>query len=196
MSAEESQELGRRGVMRVKQYLESTTYLQMPWTAYDHGKLCLLQKLDGNKKQYDLSGFFLGDRRFPLYVESKKYTTPGGQGTAYDEYLANAYSITARAIKEDMDQEIEFMWITWHPFRLNHWTRLMDFDYIKEAVLKRPDVLGEIDSKPPEEVVDENICRQVSRRLWMVVLTERQQELVLSPEEVKLAMTVLKREGA
>jgi hypothetical protein len=29
----------------------------------------------------------------------------------------------------------------------------------------------------------------------MVVLSERQQELVLSPDEVRMAMTVLKREG-
>jgi hypothetical protein len=117
MSAEEAHEIGRQGVMRVKQYLESTTYLRMPWTAYDHVKMCKLQKIDGSKKTYDLSGHFLGSRRFPLYVESKKYSTAGGQGTAYDDYLANAYSITSRAVKEDMDQETEFMWITWHPFR-------------------------------------------------------------------------------
>jgi hypothetical protein len=195
MSAEEAHEIGRQGVMQVKQYLESTTYLRMPWTAYDHTVMCKLQKLDNSAKTYDLSGHFLGDRRFPLYVEAKKYSTPGGQGTAYDEYLANAYSITARAVRDDMDQKTEFMWITWHPFRQTTWKKLLDHDTVRDAVLAYPDVLGNINGSSPEDEVDVEICQTVAKRLWLVVLTDRQHELVLSAAEVRLAMTVLNREG-
>jgi hypothetical protein len=72
----------------------------------------------------------------------------------------------------------------------------MDHDYVADAVVKHPDVLGDIGEDDPASLVDDNICRLVSQRLWLVVLTERQHELVLSADEVKQAMTVLKREGA
>jgi hypothetical protein len=47
MSAEEAHEIGRDGVFKVKQFLESTTHLCMPWTAYEHTTVCKLQRLDG-----------------------------------------------------------------------------------------------------------------------------------------------------
>jgi hypothetical protein len=69
MPAEKSQETGREGVFKAKQYLESTTHLRLPWTAYDHDSMCMLQRLDGSKKTYDLSGHFLGQKRHRLFVE-------------------------------------------------------------------------------------------------------------------------------
>jgi hypothetical protein len=196
MSAEEAHELGREGVFKVKQFLESTTHLQVPWTAYDHKAVCTRQRLDGTKKVYDLRGFFLGERRRPLYIEAKNYSTPGGQGILYREYLADVYSITAKAVADDMDEESEFMWITWHPFSQSAWTRLATHDYIREAVLKYSDCLGLEADVEPEDVIDDEMCRLVASRLWIIVLTERQHQLVLTPDELKLAMTKLNREGA
>jgi hypothetical protein len=195
MPAEKSQETGREGVFRAKQYLESTTHLQLPWTAYDHESMCKRQRLDGSKKVYDLAGFFLGRRRHPLLVEAKKYSVVGSQGSMYTEYLADIYSITARARQNDMDDDAEFMWVTWHPFSQNSWAKLTDHEYVRDAVrehaerLKLPAGEGGVE-------IDDDLCRLVSRRLWLLVLSDRQHELVLSPEELKLAMMNLKREGA
>ncbi|MBK1785595.1 hypothetical protein [Prauserella cavernicola] len=199
MSAEEAHELGRDGVFRVKQYLEGTTHLRLPWTAYDHVNLCKRQRLDGSKKTYDLAGHFLGERRRPLFVEAKKYTTAGAQGTLYLEYIADVYSITARAQREEMDDGAEFMWITWHPFSQGAWPRLLSHEYVYEAVEKHVDSLqlGGGDGNAESAEPDKELCRTVADRLWLVVLTDRQQEeLTLTAEELKLAMMHLKREGA
>ncbi len=195
MPAEKSQEVGREGVFKAKQYLESTTHLRLPWTAYDHDSMCKLQRLDGSKKVYDLAGYFLGQRRHRLFVEAKKYSGAGGQGGMYTEYLADIYSITARARKDDMDDQSEFMWVTWHPFSQSNWTRLTHHAYIREAVVEHAGRLGlsEGDDNPE---IDDDLCRFVSGKLWLLVLSDRQHELVLSPEELKLAMMNLKRAGA
>lgn len=195
MPAEKSQETGREGVFRAKQYLESTTHLQLPWTAYDHESMCKRQRLDGSKKVYDLAGFFLGRRRHPLFVEAKKYSVVGSQGTMYTEYLADIYSIIARARENDMDDDAEFMWITWHPFSQNKWVKLIDHEYVREAVREHAERL-KLPTNEDEVEIDDDLCRLVSRRLWLLVLSDRQHELVLSPEELKLAMMNLKREGA
>lgn len=195
MTAEGSHEIGRVGVMRVKQFLESTTHLQMPWTAYDHENTCKLQRLDGTKKLYDLRGYFLGEKRRPLFVESKKYTTAGSQGTLYREYLADVYSITAKAQQEEMDEGAEFMWITWHPFSIGEWSNLVDHKYIRSAVIAHPDAAGMTLGDDPNQFVNEDICRIVAERLWVIVLSDRQHDLVMTPEEIRMTHASLARGG-
>lgn len=196
MAAEAAHEIGREGVMRVKQFLESTTYLNVPWTAYDHESMCKLQRLDGSKKVYDLRGFFLGERRRPLYIESKKYASAGSQGSYYREFLADVYSITARAQKEDMDENAEFMWITWHPFSLGQWSKLSHHEYVKSSVASYPALLGIESADDAASSIDEDLCRTVADRLWIIVLSDRQHDLVMSPHEIKVALASLNREGS
>jgi hypothetical protein len=43
----------------MKRWLESTTYLELPFNAYEHTAVCTEVRLDGEKKVFDLSGFFL-----------------------------------------------------------------------------------------------------------------------------------------
>ncbi|MFE5501334.1 hypothetical protein ACFQ73_02130 [Amycolatopsis japonica] len=195
MPAEKSQETGREGVFRAKQYLESTTYLRLSWTAYDHEKMCTRQRLDGSRKVYDLRGHFLGQRRHPLFVEAKKYSVVGSQASMYIEYLADIYSVTARACQDEMDDEAEFMWVTWHPFNLTHWSKLTHHDYVRDAVAEHGERL-KLSATDDGFDIDDDLCRLVSKRLWLLVLSDRQQDLVLSPEELKVAMMHLKREGA
>jgi hypothetical protein len=196
MAAEAAHEIGRDGVMRVKQFLESTTYLNVPWTAYDHENMCKLQRLDGSKKVYDLRGYFLGERRRPLYIESKKYANAGSQGVLYREFLADVYSIVARAKREDMDEEAEFMWVTWHPFSLGQWSQLAHHEYVRSAVAAHPEVLDAGPDANVEESIDDDLCRVVGDRLWMIVLSDRQYDLVMSPRDIKIALASLNREGA
>ncbi|GAA1994760.1 hypothetical protein [Amycolatopsis minnesotensis] len=168
MPAEKSQETGREGVFRAKQYLESTTHLRLPWTAYDHDLLCTLQRADGSKKVYDLAGHFLGQRRHLVFVEAKKYATVGSQGSMYTEYLADIYSINARARREGMDDTAEFMWVTWHPFSLTNWAKLTHHEYVRDAVTDHAARL-KLPTEGDEPQIDDDLCRHVSDRLWLLV---------------------------
>jgi hypothetical protein len=177
MVAEATQMLGLTGVYFVKQWLESTTHLELPWNAYENQTQCTLPLLDGSVKRFDLAGHFLGERRRPIVVEAKKYTTPGHQGTEYKKYLAIAYSSTAKQLAEIGDPEREFFWVTTHPFSQNNWTDLLSREQIKGALATYPEL---INGTP----VDDSLVERVADRLWLLVLHDKQEHLLLSRAEL------------
>jgi hypothetical protein len=188
MVAEGLHKAGERGVLLAKQWLESTTHVEVPFSVYDDPAQTALLRLDDEQKRYDLSGYFLENRR-PLSVEVKNYTAVGNQPAEYTEYLANAYSVTARDLGYDLDVRREFMWVTWHPFSQTKWTRLTSRDEIRSALDEHPDVLGAAE-------VDEAIVELVSGRLWLVVLNPRQDQLLLTRDELYKVWHALKRKGS
>ncbi|GGU90188.1 hypothetical protein GCM10010182_00820 [Actinomadura cremea] len=173
--------------MLAKQWLESTTHLEMPFNVYEHEKMTTLVRLDGARKRYDLMGYWL-ERKTPLYVEVKNYTVVGNQPTEYSEHLANAYSATARNIVQQMDAGGEFMWVTWHPFSQSKWKKLTNHEEIRKALKEYPEALA-------GNSIDEDILRTVSKRLWLQVLSPRQHELLLTRQELYKVQEVLDRKG-
>lgn len=186
MPAETNHVVGQEGVRLVKRYLESTTHLALPHTIYDNEGLCSLEKLDGKVKRYDLVGHFITGTHRPVAVESKKVTGVAGQPAEFAEFLANAYSVTARQSQVSADDLREFMWVTWHPFAQKKWMSLRDEEELKEALAAHPEVLA-------GEDVDDKIVRKVSERLWLVPLHARVEELLLEPRELWSVLGVLDR---
>ncbi|WP_222854057.1 IS3 family transposase [Fodinicola acaciae] len=143
MSAAESvQRDGIDGINLAKRWLESTTWIELPFNVYTNPAVCTLQRLDGKVKRYDLFGGIHTNPPTPLYVEVKNYDSAGGkQNVEYWEFLANAYSITAQDIKTGQDGRREFMWITRHPFNLTDWATLTSASRIMVALEeKHPEV--------------------------------------------------------
>jgi hypothetical protein len=122
-------------------------------------------------------------------VEVKKYNVIGKQPVEYIEYLANAYSITARDVSREMDRKREFMWLTWHPFHQNKWSKLTSKEEIRKALAVYPECLG-------GEEIDESIIDLVSNRLWLLMLSKRQDSLFLTREELYRVQAILQRKGA
>lgn len=176
------------GVDLAKRWLESTTWVELPFDAYNNGPVCTLQRLDGKKKRFDLFGYIHTNPPTLLYVEVKDYDTPGGkQGADYWAFLANAYSITARDCKDGEDARREFMWITRHPFNSTDWAKLTSAERIKSALEGHdPDALG-------GEKINADLLAAVSDRLWLLVLHKRQEALMLTAEELSLVESKLNR---
>jgi len=180
--------LGLKGVLFIKRWLESTTHIDLPFNAYENQAVCTLPLLNGNVKRWDLSGFFLGKDVRPLVVEAKAYSTPGHQGTEYVKYLANAYSATAKEMAEVGDRRREFIWVTSHPFSQKRWKDLLSRDYMHEALKDNADVLG-------GNEVDDNLVETLADRLWVLVIHQKQESLLLRPKELLAVHRVLKRKG-
>lgn len=177
------------GVDLAKRFLESTTWIELPFDVYDNAAICTLERLDGKVKRFDLFGSIFTEPSTPLYVEVKDYDSNGGtQGQEYWEFLANAYSITARDRKKNEDGRREFMWITRHPFNQTHWSSLTDPSRIEQALAKHPECLA-------GESIDSDLLAQVAQRLWLVVLHKRQEKLMLSPRELNIIESQLNRKG-
>ncbi|AZH79160.1 MULTISPECIES: hypothetical protein [Microbacterium] len=185
MSAEATQEKGRRGVAHTKRWLEATTFVELQFNAYEDEGMCELELLSGTKV-FDMYGSMLGPNRRPVYVENKDDTNVSRLYSAYQEFLANAYSATARRIQVAKDQKAEFMWVSTHPFNQAGWGKLATPDEVKTALGKYPGVLG-------ATTVDDELLRTVASRIWVLVMNHRQLDISLTHEEVQLVMGPLKR---
>jgi len=188
MVAEAEHRKGEEGALLAKRFLESTTYINITFSVYDDAAQTTLIRLDGKHKRYDLTGVFLGDNRRPLFVEVKNYTNVGNQPADYDEFLANAYSTTARDMSVNLDRSVEYMWITRHPFSQTKWSQLTSDKEIIAALDKHADTLN-------GAVVDSSIVRKLADRLWLVMMNSRQEEFLLTREELFLVHRVLQRKG-
>lgn len=186
MSGEETHEKGREGARRAKEWLESTTRVNACWVNPDR---LAVRKLTfpwaGSDRQpfsYDLGGLL---RRGDLegqnfYAEVKSYRNPRNhQAAEYEEYLAKSYC----AYVSRPEYCDSFMWITWHPFSSTKWEHLCSAETVFEAVVKhRTDTLGIADEGDAAAAVDRVICKAVADRLWLIVLSDKQEMLTVSAE--------------
>jgi hypothetical protein len=153
--AEEIQEIGRRGVATLKRWLEATTFIELPYDAYNHSADCLVAHLAG-KKKFDLSGYFLTGSKRPIMIESKEYTNAGAQYKEFQHFLCIGCSSTIKEMEDvDVDRERHVFWVTFHPFNLENWAKLESRDQIVKALGQHPDYLD-------HRKIDENVVRQVA----------------------------------
>lgn len=187
MPAEETQERGRDGVLIIRRWLESTTYLDLSFNCYANPALCEIQHMGEAPKEFDLAGFFLLDPLKPVSVECKRYSSPGHQAKEFETFLAISYGAALRRMKnKQRDEERQFVWATSHPFALTKWSKLTDINELRTAVSNNQDVAG-------KEPFDEDLGRKVIERIWILVWNEKQEKLSLSTEEVLSVWQVLKR---
>lgn len=135
---------------------------------------------------YDIGGMLHGgDIDGDIFAaECKKYTNShNNQGSEYREFLAKCYSTDLATPA----YHNHYMWITWHPFSVSDWATLTSEEYVKRSVLKeRARVLGIDDESKAETAVNADLVRGVSAKLWVWVLSDRQESLVITPENRKL----------
>jgi hypothetical protein len=188
MPQESTQEDGRKGVAFTKRWLEATTFLELPWNAYEDSGWCFTALLKGGRKMYDLSGFFLGESRQRVFVENKAENTPGHQTAQYSEFLANAYSATAQeTLVSGAPTTWEFFWVTSHPFgAMTNWSNLAT----KAAVIA---AVAEHDVLPDGEVVDTELAAKVAGRTWLLVVSRKQERLALDRSELDQVLHTLQR---
>ena len=185
MSGEQAHEKGREGARRAKEWLDATTRVNAMYVNPNPLAVNKLTFPRGNPEaepfSFDLGGFLLGGEidGEEFLAESKFYASHGDQGTAYVKYLAQCYC----AYGHRPERCDNFMWITWAPFLVTKWPDLCTPDYVKSAVLTHCErALNEIDSSAAADLVDDTICEAVARRLWIIVLSERQETLVISKD--------------
>jgi hypothetical protein len=178
-SGEAIQAVGVDGADRAKRWLEGTTRVLHVWTnPEDEKKLSFSWATEGHFS-FDLGGTFQGaelhNKNF--YAEVKKYSASGDQGTEYPKYLAKCYV----ALQQRPEMCDHFMWITWAPFLVSKWPLLTSTSYVEEAVKReahRVRCLGSVDAEP-----DTSHCAAVAERLWVIVLSDKQEVLRLTEGE-------------
>ena len=178
---------GADGARRAKRWLDSTTRVESSWTNEDQvtaGRLEFAWPYGGQTFSFDVGGVMQGgEYEKQLFVaEVKKYNTPGDQGTLYDDWLAKCY-VTRR---DHVRLASQFMWITWHPFRVTDWADLTKPLSIAKGLLadkNRKRIFNTDEDAVANKLIDVNIINDVAGRLWIVVLSDKQESLVISPDD-------------
>ncbi|MCW3767262.1 MULTISPECIES: hypothetical protein [Paenarthrobacter] len=188
LDAEPIQQKGIDGVALAKRGLESTTWIELPFNAYRNDTICRVQLLNGTKL-FDMFGFIFGESNVPLYVEAKNYDGNASKlDTYYKEFLANAYSATALAKKNNAAERPEFMFVTTHPFGLGKWVDNFKPSRIREALTEFGSVLGDAE-------IDDNVLKETSDLVHLLILNERQERFMLTPSELNRIEEVLGRKA-
>ena len=180
---ETSHEVGRDGVTRAKIWLEKTGRVDVNFTRYEveGAKFMTFENLLGRTFSFDMTGqLHIDSGKTQFFAEVKKVSSEANQGTLYKEYLAKCYrtSVVTR-------MPHNFIWLTWHPFSQTSWTKLFAVDELMAAVeLHKVDYLG-------SDAIDEGLCRELANRLWLIVISDRQEGLSMSNQmfgELKRAL--------
>jgi hypothetical protein len=181
VSGEEQHAKGQDGARRAKLWLEATTRADVPWVNPDPiaVKKLTFTWIDGTSFSYDLGGMLRGGDLSgeEFLAESKNYKSAQDQNKQYDEYLAKCY--VAYGLRPDRCNN--FMWITWSAFATTTWDKLLTSNRVRAAVIGNSRrALGVAKAEAPDKV-DVARCNDVAERLWMIVLSKRQEKhLVLT----------------
>ncbi|GAB2846175.1 hypothetical protein GCM10022221_51830 [Actinocorallia aurea] len=186
MSGEETQAKGADGARRARNWLDATTRVNVQWVNPEPVAIPKLSFHWENHKEpfsFDLGGILLGGelQGQEFLAECKKYATASDQGKHYIKYLAQCY----QALKSRPDRCDNFMWITWSPFNVTEWDQQMTPLKVRSSVLDyRKFLFGEDDKNVAGDLISDELCKDVADRLWMIVLSDRQETLTLTREHL------------
>lgn len=172
---------GAKGVKRAKRWLYASMRISSIWanTDGDAQKAKLVHKwpYGGKTFSFDLGGLMrAGEFESHIFsAEIKKYTIDHGQNAQYKEFLAHCY--VALGTNPSMCNQL--MWITWAPFGTSIWTKLRTDEYVRDAVLEeRERIFGTKDLAAARALLDEDRVKAVAERVWIIILSEKQELLV------------------
>ncbi|MEU1290248.1 hypothetical protein [Kitasatospora sp. NPDC005856] len=189
MPGEELHEVGADGARRAKEWLEATTRVKASWTNTDPkwSRRMTFKWPTGKQTPFslDLGGLLCGGEfdNDIFMAECKKYASASDQGTHYLAYLAKCYVI----LSQQETAADHFMWITWCPFNVTDWDKLLTEEWLRKAILRHaPDIFGEVPPGEVESLIDNDVVRLTAERLWMIVLSDKQEQLVITREHRSL----------
>lgn len=186
---EDVQEIGREGAATLKRWLEATTYMEMPYNAYQNPIDCRVETLNPEiSKSLDLVGRLLVDTQPPIYIEAKRYSKQKSQYPEFQKFQAIAYSNTALEMKKNNghSRKALFLWVTYHPFNLDNWSELQTYHHMVKSLKAHPTYLN-------GEEIDTTLAQEVADRVSVLVFNDRQEAWTLTREELAKLRTVVTR---
>lgn len=193
MPGEAMHQKGADGARRAKKWLDATTRVRMSWTNEDAvhaSRLEFTWPHGGQPYSFDVGGMLCGgefEGHF-FVAECKNYADAADQGAHYDDWVAKCY-LTRRDHHRLADH---FMWITWHPFRVTKWKNLCSPQAVMDGLLVPQNMKRLFDTEDAEEAkaqIDQDLVKEVADRLWLLVLSEKQEKLVITPKDRALIIS-------
>jgi len=190
VAGEANQKKGRRGAVLAKRWLDRSTRVSADLLNPDgvaERKLTLKKAHYVNPQSvfsFDLGGRFrdgeLEGQEF--LAECKNYDDGSDLGSEYRSFLAHCY----RAVTIEHQMADQFFWIAYAPHGVTKWKTLTSAVEVKASVLHTSE--RDVNFEPgedPQQLFSDDIAEEVSKRLWILILSEKQIEyLTLSKEHL------------
>lgn len=197
---------GADGARRAKRWLDATTRTKASWTNEDAVAAARMEfswpSGGGHPFSFDVGGILAGEpfENHAFLAEVKNYTGDD-LGPDYDDFVAKAY-LVRRDHERVADQ---FMFLSWHPFRVGTWMkhtsvpaiihglaknhhRAFPADDAAQACFPERLKLSDLDNLLPCRHMDQLVLSDLAERMWNIVLTEKQEQLVISQEDLKMVI--------
>jgi hypothetical protein len=198
-TGEQPGEKGRAGVHKAKTWLDRTTRVESSYTAYDTTPSVDLLTFScpgtGGTASFDIGGVFRGEEleKQPFLAEVKFYGPNSDQYPEFKKFLALCY--IAYTAKPSYCGRL--IWITWRPFKCDKWDELKSIDQIIEAVIsERGRVFGpDVTSEEARTRINLDTAAAVSERLWLIILSEAHETLVITHDHYSEVVKIITREA-
>jgi hypothetical protein len=192
MPAEETQEQGRKGAQDVKRWLEATMRFRLPYDVYTATQRTTLELLGGTLKRFDLKGEHY-DELFQhpqdIYIEVKNVTTDSNLSSQWTDFVAHAYSATHLAWdRQQRDPEFGFMFAATHPWSPTKYWNATSPAEVRKACESRPTLM-------PEGSPADDRLRALSDRLFLWVVSRRQNDMTMGKHFRGIVMAQIEEEG-
>lgn len=182
-------EKARKGVLFARRWLNYTTRVDAPWTVYDNPNFTTLNRPDGTQHRFDLAGYFVDPPGRDFYAEVKKYARQQDLADQYCRFLANCYSVAVNSVGSHLDRGTQFLWISWAPHSASRWDELTTSAEVLQACAKKPELLG---GAP----IAAEFANVLATRLWLLILSDRHDDLMMKPEYFEHVIARVKRESS
>jgi hypothetical protein len=185
VAGEDTHDVGREGLLRAKQWLDLTSRVKQSCTHADRpmSELLHFRWPYGAKRQFsfDLGGNFRGDDLDgqSFLAEIKNYRCENDLPTHFRDFLAKCYV----ALESKPDRCDHFLWISWSPFQARRWDKHATSNSVRNSVVhsaNRKRVLGVDSETDAVAKLNADLTVQVADRIWLVTLSSKQEQLVLT----------------
>lgn len=189
MAGEDSQDTGRDGLQRAKQWLDLSTRVLQSW-AYDDPTLAEMVHFEwpyatGPAKpfSFDLGGTFRGEslQSQSFLAEVKNYTYEMDLPVHFRDFLARCYV----ALGEHPRRCGNFLWISWSPFQAQQWHKHPTTEKVRSSLLHEKNRFRALGVESEEDAagkLDVERMAKVASRVWLITLSDRQEKLVPTEE--------------
>jgi hypothetical protein len=182
---------GQDGVDLAKRWLEATGRFTVQWHSGQKVAVPYLavDQLDGSKEGFDIRATHLNldsSPRAEIYAEVKNYNGAHKQPDHYKKFLTDCASAVLVWQQHPPVPPTEFMWITWHPFgATKDYLLHVASETVKAACqteFPKPGAPDQKELRIPAEMVTDDLCDDVARRLWFIIAPRRLEEMLIDPK--------------
>jgi hypothetical protein len=184
---EDAHDAGEDGLRRAKQWLEMSTRVDQSWTRHERPMAELLAfdwphaSSSSGPFTFDLGGRFREDSldKQTFVAEIKAYKKEQDLPTLFRDFLAKCYvALSTRPERCD-----NFLWISWSPFQAQRWDQHTTTENVQRSILhsaNRHRVTGVDSEDDALALLSAELLTRVADRVWLVTLSDKQEQLVLS----------------